>query len=165
MSKFKPFTNLSNNCLQKTTTLSNISCFIWTSTYPLSEAILFCQELAPSNSALIINLRLCLHRVRQNCADNLMTAKNISVVFGPTLMRDPDPNRDLLEMNFKNATIEFILNHIFVLFSRPSLEEELPRTSSSPVSVGVGHRRAASSDDRRRIIPPAMPPRAGGDYI
>jgi hypothetical protein len=107
-----------------------------------------------------------LCRVRQSSSENLMTAKNISVVFGPTLMRDSDSNRDLLEMNFKNATIEFILNHIYVLFNRPSLEEDLPRTSSSPVSPGEGHRRAASSDDRRRVVvPPAIPPRAGGDYI
>jgi hypothetical protein len=97
-----------------------------------------------------------------------MTAKNIAVVFGPTLMRDIDQNRDLLEMNFKNAVIEFILNHMYVLFNRSSLEEEPPKTSSPPVSTSFkeGHRRAASSDDRRRaIVPPALPPRAGGDYI
>jgi hypothetical protein len=97
-----------------------------------------------------------------------MTAKNIAVVFGPTLMRDADANRDLLEMNFKNAVIEFILNHMYVLFNRSSLDEEPPKTSSSPVSTASveGHRRAASNDDRRRaIVPPAMPPRAGGDYI
>jgi hypothetical protein len=98
-----------------------------------------------------------------------MTAKNISVVFGPTLMRDVDPNRDLLEMNFKNASIEFILNHLYVLFTRSSIDEEPQKNSGgSPGSNNStlgGHRRTASSDERRRAIPPAMPPRAGGDYI
>ncbi|KAH8548383.1 hypothetical protein BGW37DRAFT_431011 [Umbelopsis sp. PMI_123] len=126
------------------------------------------QQLPTENYNTLKYLMLHLDKVRQNSADNLMTAKNIAVVFGPSLMRDMDANRDLLEMNFKNAAIEFILNHIYVLFKRPSLEEESPRTSNSPISIatGDGHRRTASSDDRRRaIVPPAMPPRAGGDYI
>ncbi|KAI8578378.1 hypothetical protein K450DRAFT_247604 [Umbelopsis ramanniana AG] len=98
------------------------------------------QQLPAENYNTLKYLMLHLDKVRQNSADNLMT----------------------------NAVIEFILNHMYVLFNRSSLEEEPPKTSSPAVSTASveGHRRAASSDDRRRaIVPPAIPPRAGGDYI
>ncbi|KAM3584281.1 Rho-type gtpase-activating protein [Umbelopsis sp. WA50703] len=127
------------------------------------------HQLPTENYNTLKYLMQHLDKVRQNSGDNLMTAKNISVVFGPTLMRDVDPNRDLLEMNFKNASIEFILNHLYVLFTRSSIDEEPQKNSGgSPGSNNStlgGHRRTASSDERRRAIPPAMPPRAGGDYI
>lgn len=45
-----------------------------------------------------------------------MTSKNLAVIFGPTLLRDQDENRDLLEMNHKIGTIEFILNHMDTVF-------------------------------------------------
>jgi hypothetical protein len=42
---------------------------------------------------------------------NLMTFKNLAVVFGPTLMRSADPDREFLDMGSKNAVVEFIIKH------------------------------------------------------
>jgi hypothetical protein len=55
--------------------------------------------------------------VKEQADENLMTAKNLAVVFGPTLMRDQDPSRDLLDMNAKNTTVEYIINNTTTLFS------------------------------------------------
>jgi hypothetical protein len=48
-----------------------------------------------------------------------MTAKNLAVVFGPTLLRDQDPSRELLDMNAKNTTVEFIIINSVILFAEP----------------------------------------------
>ncbi|KAF9900719.1 hypothetical protein EC991_006939 [Linnemannia zychae] len=50
-----------------------------------------------------------LGRVTQRDKINLMNAKNLSVVFGPTLMRNPDTSREIMDMTFKNLTIEFFI--------------------------------------------------------
>ncbi|KAK5829319.1 hypothetical protein F5H01DRAFT_271455, partial [Linnemannia elongata] len=68
-----------------------------------------------------------LNRVTQKDKINLMNAKNLSVVFGPTLMRNPDPSREIMDMTFKNLTIEFFIVHTSELFAQDSP----PSTSSS----------------------------------
>jgi hypothetical protein len=45
-----------------------------------------------------------------------MTAKNLSLVFGPTLLRGPDPSSEIFDMNFKNALVEYIIEHANSLF-------------------------------------------------
>ncbi|CAG8548918.1 6119_t:CDS:10 [Acaulospora morrowiae] len=65
-------------------------------------------------------LMLHLDRVKQQEAENLMSAKNLSVVFGPTLLRGPNPNTEILDMTYKNATIEFIIENVHELFSDTS---------------------------------------------
>ncbi|KAI9230829.1 MAG: Rho GTPase activation protein [Piptocephalis tieghemiana] len=52
-----------------------------------------------------------LSRVQAQHEINLMTTKNLGVVFGPTLMRTTDPDRELLEMGTKNAVVEYIIEY------------------------------------------------------
>ncbi|OZJ01837.1 hypothetical protein BZG36_05295, partial [Bifiguratus adelaidae] len=52
-----------------------------------------------------------LHRVQQGAQENLMTTRNLAVVFGPTLLRSPDPTADLLDMGGKNAVVEYLVSH------------------------------------------------------
>lgn len=57
-----------------------------------------------------------LFRVYQRSDLNRMTAKNLAMVFAPTLMRHMDQAKDFLDISYKNATIEFILLHTEQLF-------------------------------------------------
>jgi hypothetical protein len=64
-------------------------------------------------------------RVKDYESENLMTSKNLSVVFGPTLLRGPNSNTEILDMNFKNSVIEYIIENVNILFSpiQPSQHE------------------------------------------
>ncbi|KAF9541217.1 hypothetical protein EC957_003293 [Mortierella hygrophila] len=73
-----------------------------------------------------------LNRVTELESINLMTSKNLSVVFGPTLMRNPDPSLEILDMTSKNLTIEFLIVNTRKLFVR------VQRTSPSSHAHGQG---------------------------
>ena len=97
-----------------------------------------------------------------------MTSRNLAVVFGPTLMRHSDENKDLVDMNHKINAIDYILSHISTLFADPAPSQQnhsspLPK---SPVSkTSRQHRREMSTDDILRSIPPAVPPRENAGFI
>ncbi|CAI2162773.1 13429_t:CDS:10 [Funneliformis geosporum] len=75
------------------------------------------SQLPKANYATIKYLFEHLYRVKELEAKNLMTTKNLSVVFGPTLLRGSNPSSEILDMNFKNALVEYIVEHTDVLFS------------------------------------------------
>ncbi|KAL0096937.1 hypothetical protein J3Q64DRAFT_1807308 [Phycomyces blakesleeanus] len=75
------------------------------------------SQLPAANYETLKILCRHLHRVQERNSENLMTTKNLAMVFGPTLMQDRDASRDLLDMNYKNATIEFIINQASEVFS------------------------------------------------
>ncbi|KAG0013229.1 hypothetical protein BGZ80_011211 [Entomortierella chlamydospora] len=85
-----------------------------------------------------------LNRVTEHEKVNLMTPKNLSVVFGPTLMRNPDPTREISDMVYKNMTIEFLIVNTFDIF----VKSERPSSSSSGSetngSTAVGQNGASS---------------------
>ncbi|CEI99882.1 hypothetical protein RMCBS344292_13958 [Rhizopus microsporus] len=58
-----------------------------------------------------------LYHVQEHHDENLMTIKNLAMVFGPTLMRDTDASRELTDMSYKNAVIEFLITHVHKLFN------------------------------------------------
>ena len=45
-----------------------------------------------------------------------MTTKNLAVVFAPTIMRDPDIEREMSDMHAKNLAVQFILEKSKVIF-------------------------------------------------
>jgi hypothetical protein len=50
-----------------------------------------------------------LYSVQQRHHENLMTTKNLAMVFGPTLLRDIESSRDLIDMSSKNAVVECLI--------------------------------------------------------
>ncbi|KAI8342228.1 hypothetical protein BD560DRAFT_412036 [Blakeslea trispora] len=74
------------------------------------------QTLPIENFNTLKYLMEHLDRVQQRNKENLMTSKNLAVIFGPTLLRAKDMNRDLLEMSHKINVIEYILNHLESVF-------------------------------------------------
>ncbi|CAO3644996.1 unnamed protein product [Cunninghamella echinulata] len=99
-----------------------------------------------------------LSKVDARNEENLMTAKNIAVIFGPTLLRSNDESLDLIEMNHKIGCIEYILNHM-TMFDEPI--PEINKSAPLPTrknSLPSRHRREAS------IPTPVFPPEKAG-YI
>ncbi|KAI9497459.1 hypothetical protein BDB00DRAFT_868497 [Zychaea mexicana] len=74
------------------------------------------EQLPKANYDTLKMLAHHLHRIREQSSENLMTTKNLAVVFAPTLMRDHDATRDLLDMSYKNATLEYLINQAMELF-------------------------------------------------
>ncbi|KAJ7733752.1 RhoGAP-domain-containing protein [Mycena maculata] len=61
-------------------------------------------------------LMVHLHGVHERCEKNLMTARNLGVVFGPTLMRSRDPGAEFSDMAGKALSVEWFIEnapHIF----------------------------------------------------
>ncbi|KIJ49481.1 hypothetical protein M422DRAFT_160632, partial [Sphaerobolus stellatus SS14] len=56
-------------------------------------------------------LMLHLNRVQQRAAENRMNARNLGVVFGPTLMRSSDPNREFADMAGKALAVEWLIEN------------------------------------------------------
>jgi hypothetical protein len=110
-----------------------------------------------------------------------MTSKNLAVIFGPTLLRDQDENRDLLEMNHKISTIEFILNHMDTVFvietnigksnNQINTAEQHRKMHLPPLQRGedfgsiLGNYKLTSDQDAVVTSAPAVPPRHNAGYI
>nr|VWO96982.1 Rho GTPase activator Rga [Ganoderma boninense] len=61
-------------------------------------------------------LMLHLHRVCERSERNLMHARNLGVVFGPTLMRSPDPGAEFSDMAGKALCVEWLIENAQRLF-------------------------------------------------
>ncbi|KAK7035300.1 Rho-type gtpase-activating protein [Paramarasmius palmivorus] len=64
------------------------------------------NKLPPEHYYTLRALMLHLHRVRERSEVNLMNARNLGVVFGPTLMRSRNPGAEFSDMAGKALTIE-----------------------------------------------------------
>ncbi|KAI7856395.1 hypothetical protein BDC45DRAFT_503850 [Circinella umbellata] len=115
-----------------------------------------------------------LDKIQQRNSENLMTTKNLAVIFGPTLMRNRDEGLDIVDMNHKIHAIEYIVNHYKPLFADPTPGQQnhsspLPSSSNRRNSLSAAarrhHRRELSTDDLLRHIPPAVPAKENAGYI
>ncbi|KAG1812065.1 uncharacterized protein BJ212DRAFT_1277185 [Suillus subaureus] len=61
-------------------------------------------------------LVLHLHRVLEHSDKNLMNARNLGVVFGPTLMRSSDPGSEFSDMAGKAMMIEWLVDNAPSIF-------------------------------------------------
>ncbi|EPQ56987.1 RhoGAP-domain-containing protein [Gloeophyllum trabeum ATCC 11539] len=62
-------------------------------------------------------LMLHLHRVMEHSEVNLMSARNIGVVFGPTLMRSSDPSAEFSDMGAKAMSVEWLVENAPAVFA------------------------------------------------
>ncbi|KAH0538784.1 hypothetical protein FGG08_004616 [Glutinoglossum americanum] len=73
-------------------------------------------QLPPSHRNCLEFLVFHLARVAQREKENLMSPKNLAVVFAPTLMRDHSLEREMTDMHSKNAAIQFIIENNKLIF-------------------------------------------------
>ncbi|CAE6465658.1 unnamed protein product [Rhizoctonia solani] len=78
------------------------------------------RQLPPEHYHTLRYLMLHLSRVKDCSDENLMSARNIGVVFGPTLMRSSDPAREFGDMAGKALTVEWLVDNAPTVFSDPS---------------------------------------------
>ncbi|KAI7851738.1 hypothetical protein BDC45DRAFT_514915 [Circinella umbellata] len=74
------------------------------------------SQLPKANYDTLKMLMEHLQRVSQHSKQNLMTIKNLSLVFAPTLMRDRDSTRDFTDMSYTNATMEYLITYAHEIF-------------------------------------------------
>ncbi|KAI1189261.1 rho GTPase activator Rga [Nemania serpens] len=58
-----------------------------------------------------------LSRVASRESENLMTPRNLAVVFAPTIMRDTNIEREMTDMRAKNIAVQFIIENSHNIFS------------------------------------------------
>ncbi|KAF4865725.1 putative Rho-type GTPase-activating protein 4 [Colletotrichum siamense] len=57
-----------------------------------------------------------LARVAQREPENLMSPKNLAVVFAPTIMRDTSLEREMTDMHAKNLAVQFVIENTHAIF-------------------------------------------------
>ncbi|KAH8173314.1 rhoGAP domain-containing protein [Sarocladium implicatum] len=58
-----------------------------------------------------------LDRVAQRERENLMSPKNLAVVFAPTIMRDLSIEREMTDMHAKNLAVQFVIENSQTIFA------------------------------------------------
>lgn len=74
------------------------------------------DRLPPEHYHTLRFLVLHLHRVREHSDQNLMTARNLGVVFGPTLMSSRDPGSEFSDMAGKALMVEWLVDNAVTIF-------------------------------------------------
>ncbi|TXT05943.1 hypothetical protein VHUM_03704 [Vanrija humicola] len=74
------------------------------------------KELPQAHYATLKFLMLHLHRVAAQSQVNLMTSQNLGVVFGPTLLRSADPNREFGDMAGKALSVQWMVDNAPTVF-------------------------------------------------
>nr|XP_031860486.1 uncharacterized protein CI109_004097 [Kwoniella shandongensis]KAA5527558.1 hypothetical protein CI109_004097 [Kwoniella shandongensis] len=69
------------------------------------------KELPKEHYNTLKALMLHLNRVTAQSSVNLMTSQNLGVVFGPTLMRSADPNREFGDMAGKALSVQWMVDN------------------------------------------------------
>ncbi|KAF7560518.1 hypothetical protein G7046_g3605 [Stylonectria norvegica] len=82
-----------------------------------------CEHLHKTFASMPQQHRDCLEflmfhlaRVAQREPENLMSPKNLAVVFAPTIMRDTSLEREMTDMHAKNLAIQFVVENSHVIF-------------------------------------------------
>ncbi|KAL5528670.1 RGA2 [Sanghuangporus sanghuang] len=78
------------------------------------------KQLPAEHYHTLSRLMLHLHRIQLNADVNLMNARNLGVIFGPTLMRSADPSREFADMAGKSLAIEYLIENAPSVFPLPS---------------------------------------------
>ncbi|KAH7375056.1 rho-type GTPase-activating protein [Plectosphaerella cucumerina] len=74
-------------------------------------------SMPQSHSDCLEFLMFHLTRVAKREPENLMSPKNLAVVFAPTIMRDTSLEREMSDMHSKNLAVQFIVENSHTIFT------------------------------------------------
>ncbi|KAG9249294.1 hypothetical protein BJ878DRAFT_1691 [Calycina marina] len=75
------------------------------------------NSLPPKHRDCLEFLIFHLARVAVRESENLMTPKNLAVVFAPTIMRDTSLEREMSDMHAKNNAVQFVIENSHEIFA------------------------------------------------
>ncbi|KAH9887750.1 hypothetical protein F4778DRAFT_773640 [Xylariomycetidae sp. FL2044] len=75
------------------------------------------NQLPPQHKDCLEFLMFHLSRVASRERENLMTPKNLAVVFAPTIMRDTNIEREMTDMHAKNIAVQFMVENSHNIFT------------------------------------------------
>lgn len=75
------------------------------------------NSLPPRHRDCLEFLIFHLARVATREKENLMTPKNLAVVFAPTIMRDTSLEREMTDMHSKNQAVQFLIENNKSIFA------------------------------------------------
>ncbi|UKZ85182.1 uncharacterized protein TrAFT101_001050 [Trichoderma asperellum] len=73
-------------------------------------------SMPPAHRDCLEFLMFHLHRVAIREPENLMSPKNLAVVFAPTIMRDLSIEREMTDMHAKNLAVQFVIENTNQIF-------------------------------------------------
>ncbi|XWW97822.1 hypothetical protein V2A60_005809 [Cordyceps javanica] len=89
----------------------------------VSEEAERCAQLRKTFDSMPQSHRDCLEflmfhlqRVAHREPENLMSPKNLAVVFAPTIMRDLSIEREMTDMHAKNIAVQFVIENSHIIF-------------------------------------------------
>lgn len=115
-------------------------------------------KLPERNREMLELLIKHLVSVCSHCSENLMTASNMGVIFGPTLMRaEEETVAAMLDIKFQNIVIEILIEDYKKIFSGPPEESSAPPV---PPPRAAPRRRQPITISKRppRAFPSLHPP-------
>ncbi|KAK4179237.1 putative Rho-type GTPase-activating protein [Triangularia setosa] len=74
------------------------------------------NTLPPKHRDCLEFLMFHLARVASRERENLMSPKNLAVVFAPTIMRDHSLEKEMTDMHVKNLAVQFLIENSHVIF-------------------------------------------------
>ncbi|KAH9440544.1 hypothetical protein MJO28_016246 [Puccinia striiformis f. sp. tritici] len=100
-------------------------------------------------------LMIHLSNIEKQCEHNKMNSQNLGVIFGPTLLRSPNPNRQFSDMPFTAKIVELTVLNRAQLFRKPYGTNTVPPTntglSSSTTTSSVANNNPHPSNSNPSI--------------
>ncbi|XP_035382980.1 oligophrenin-1 isoform X2 [Electrophorus electricus] len=125
--------------------------------YRLGAVHSLVYKLPDQNREMLELLIKHLVSICSHSSENLMTASNMGVIFGPTLMRAPEETvAAMLDIKFQNIIVEILIEDYGKIFSGPPEESSAPPVP--PPRVALRKRQPITISKRPPRLYPALQP-------
>ncbi|XP_036842525.1 rho GTPase-activating protein 29 isoform X2 [Oncorhynchus mykiss] len=118
------------------------------------------RQLPPAHYRTLCFLMAHLHRVTEQAEENKMTASNLGIIFGPTLVKPRQTDAEvslssLVDYPYQALMVELLVRHFQVIFDLSSPSSHPPTTTST---VGQTSPRLTPQEKEQRLSPSSYPP-------
>nr|XP_046178036.1 rho GTPase-activating protein 29-like isoform X3 [Oncorhynchus gorbuscha] len=118
------------------------------------------RQLPPAHYRTLRFLTAHLHRVTEQAEENKMTASNLGIIFGPTLVKPRQTDAEvslssLVDYPYQALMVELLVRHFQVIFDLSSPSSYPPTTTST---VGQSSPQLTPQEKEQRLSPSSYPP-------